>query len=180
MYPLPNALYLFLKKLPFTQLIKLYEIRKKVNDANNRFYKTVQKCEVCSYKLSPESSSYFFLWARICARYPYGVLWKGWKERVDNGRGRKFGDEPSIASEKRVCVILDILGKNHYLLFLLYVAILPCTFFVTSSLYFRMTLTSLRGFCKICHFVATTYMYQQMFAMFTITTMLNSPHLYFW
>lgn len=114
-----------------------HETRQKVNDTNSRFYKIVQKCEVCSYKLSRESSSYFFLWARICSRYPYGALWKGWKETVDNGRGRKFGDEPSITSEKRVCIILDILGKNHYLLFLP-----SCTtmqFFVISSLYFRMT-----------------------------------------
>lgn len=104
-------LYLFLKKLQFTQLIELpRNKKKKFNDANGRFYKTVQKCDVCSYNLSRESSSYFVLWATICVRYPYCVLWKGRKQRVDNGRGRKFGDEPSIASEKGVWVILAVLG----------------------------------------------------------------------
>jgi len=38
-----------------------HEIRKNVNDANSRLYKTVQECEVRSYKLSRESSSYFVL-----------------------------------------------------------------------------------------------------------------------
>jgi hypothetical protein len=49
----------------------------------------------------------------------YGVLWKRRKERVEGGRGRKYGDEPSTASEKWVCVIVDILEKYYYLLFLL-------------------------------------------------------------
>jgi len=64
-------------------LSNYHEIRKKVSDKNIRFYKTVQKCEVCGIKLPRESSSYFFFMSEDFCTIPLrGVLWKGRKERV--------------------------------------------------------------------------------------------------